>query len=637
MSKRPPKKGPMPPHVFAGSAGMPGRATVGLPPSAGGGGTGAPGSIGKGAPARVPGQAEILDALRIAGGHFEAKRFAVAAAIAQEILRFQPSQPDALHLLGLIALAMNEPAEAEKLLAKAASLMPRHANLIVNLGNAMREQGKAAEALELYARAIALDPALEEAYFHRGLLYKTARRQEEALGDFQRLIELTPEKPAPYLRACETEMDRGHYRSALAYWQKARARMSELHADNFVIAADICERLSELDAALAFAEEALAVDGAHVGANRIWAKIRRRQAGQDAQALAEIRTRLEALDTSGASFGIARDVHAQIGQICDRTNDVDGAFRHFTLQNEIAGREADATGIDRRKYPGQIEALTHSFTPEKVAAWRPLAPLAHVPEPGHRSVPVFLVGFPRSGTTLLDQILDAHPDIQVFEEKPTLITVRDGVDEREGGYPEALAELDEKDRGELRARYWRALEAEGADLAGRIVVNKLPLNIVHAGLVQRVFPEAKFILALRHPADCVLSCFMQDFQLNASMVQFLTLEDSARLYDSVMTLWRSYERLLPLDVKQVRYERLIAGLEGEVRPVLGWLGVPWHEAVRDPAAHARARGTIRTPSYSQVIEPLYSRAADRWRRYEKYLAPVMPMLEAHIRHFGYTP
>jgi hypothetical protein len=129
---------------------------------------------------------------------------------------------------------------------------------------------------------------------------------------------------------------------------------------------------------------------------------------------------------------------------------------------------------------------------------------------------------------------------------------------------------------------------------------------------------------------------MQDFVPNGAMVNFLTLEGTARLYDRVMTLWQSYKSLLPLNVREVRYENLIADLRGEVEPVIDFMGLQWNEAQADPAAHALARGTIRTPSYAQVTQPIYASAADRWRRYEKHIAPVLPLLEKHIRYFGYS-
>ena len=285
---------------------------------------------------------------------------------------------------------------------------------------------------------------------------------------------------------------------------------------------------------------------------------------------------------------------------------------------------------DRTKFIDDVDGLAAVFTKSFVKGWTSL-PAAGA-EPGHAAPPVFLVGFPRSGTTLLDQILDAHPSVEVFEEHPFLRAVRNAAP----GYPKSLATMTAGEQARLRTIYWSELREEGADLEGKTVINKMPLDIVHAGLIQRIFPEARIVFALRHPADCVLSCFMQDFVPNGAMLNFLTLDGSARFYDHVMTLWRSYRQLLPLNVQEVRYENLVADLRAEVEPVLDFLDLDWDDAVSDPAAHALTRGTIRTPSYSQVTQPIYSSSAERWRRYEKEMRPVLSVLKPHIEHFGYS-
>lgn len=639
MSKRPTKPGNNP-GFMPPRPGFAARPTVGLPPSAYGAGptVQVPG-MGQGAGYRMkpaaPSEAEILAALKAAAAHYSARRFREASQILQKILSVQPKNPDALHLTGLLAYEAGKLDDAEKLIRMAIGVVSAPSiDLLVNLGNALRDQGKLDEAVASYDRALAIDARCTSAYLNRGNARKLADEHKEARQDFDRFIEIRPDLPIGYVSAAQVTMQLGLYREALAYCGRAMELIPSPPAIFFIIAADLHERLSEFDAAIANAEKALEAEPGNGEAVRIVARVERRRHPNDKALLAEMRSRLEAVTTNNLPFEHRRSVEEELAQISDRLGDVDAAFEHFRRMNEIAQEEAQATRIDKNSYLKHVEDLIAYATEENFKSWRPLPALSV--EAGHRAAPTFIVGFPRSGTTLLDQICDAHPDIQVLEEKPCLRQLRDAVEKIGGSYPQALGPLTEDQRQDLRSVYWKALENEGADIEGKLVIDKLPLSIINAALIARVFPEAKIILALRHPMDSVFSCYMQNFQLNASMANFLTLEDAAHLYDRVMTLWQQYRALLPLNVVEVRYENLIRDLRGEVEPVLDFLGLPWNEAQADPAAHALARGTIRTPSYAQVTQPIYSSAADRWRRYQKHLEPVLPILEKHIRYFGYS-
>ena len=170
---------------------------------------------------------------------------------------------------------------------------------------------------------------------------------------------------------------------------------------------------------------------------------------------------------------------------------------------------------------------------------------------------------------------------------------------------------------------------------GRTVVDKHPLHSARMPLIHRVFPDAKIVFVERHPCDVVLSCFMANFMLNPAMRSFTRLDEAARTYDAVLDAWTRAEALLPLNVHRVRYERMVADLAGEMRPLLDFLGLPWDEKVLDNQAAAQARGRVRTASYSQVGEPIYTRAAGRWERYREQLAPVLPILAPWAERLGY--
>jgi hypothetical protein len=175
------------------------------------------------------------------------------------------------------------------------------------------------------------------------------------------------------------------------------------------------------------------------------------------------------------------------------------------------------------------------------------------------------------------------------------------------------------------------------DKAGnRLLVDKMPLNLLFAGLIKRVFPGAKFILALRHPCDAVLSCFMQQFNLNPFMQRFVDLADGAAFYDETFRVWERYRAIFDLDVHTIRYEDLVADFRNTTGRLLDFLGVPWDEAVMEFDKTALSRGYIKTPSYHQVTEKIYTRAVDRWQRYHKQMEPVLPVLAPWAEKFGYS-
>ena len=169
---------------------------------------------------------------------------------------------------------------------------------------------------------------------------------------------------------------------------------------------------------------------------------------------------------------------------------------------------------------------------------------------------------------------------------------------------------------------------------GKVVVDKMPLYSTKLPLISKLFPGAKVLFAQRDPRDVVLSCFRRPFQINAGMYQFVTLEGAARYYDAVMRLAEVYRQKLPLDVYDIRYEKLVSDFEGETRAVCDFLGVEWNPGLHNFAQTARDR-QIRTPSAAQVRGGLFTTGAGHWRRYAAHLEPIMPILQPWIERFGY--
>jgi tetratricopeptide (TPR) repeat protein len=413
----------------------------------------------------------------------------------------------------------------------------------------------------------------------------------------------------------------GRTKEAEAQYRKALERDPD-NADVHAALAALWERASRLDEALAEAEAALNSDPGHVRGLVMAARCERRL-GRPEAGLARLQTLAGArLDDASRAF-----VAFETATIQDRLGDYRAAFRAFEDGNRMIAQSPQARGVDPETFPNAIARLAERFSREWVASWTPPSPYAGVS-------PVFLIGFPRSGTTLLDQVLNAHPALVTLEERPALDAVKNALAERPEGYPEALAGLDADQIAALRDIYFAEVAKHLPAGSAAIVVDKMPLNAIDAGLIHRLFPEAKIILALRHPCDVVLSGFMQAFRPNAAMVRFATLEGTAALYAQVMALWRRYAEILPLAVLATRYEDLVADFAAETRRILDFLGLPWDDAVLSYRERAKTRA-IATPSYHQVVQPIYARSVGRWRNYAEEMAPVLPLLQPFITAFGY--
>jgi hypothetical protein len=332
------------------------------------------------------------------------------------------------------------------------------------------------------------------------------------------------------------------------------------------------------------------------------------------------------LSPDGLDTRHAATFHYERGLLLDRFDRIDEAYADFVVANQLQMCSIAPGAVDKTRYRAELDR-----TASADYAWlRTATPITD----GLQS-PVFLVGFPRSSTTLLDQILDSHPAIQTLEEKPIVSRLEDDILHMTGSGSAGLQALRDDQLAELRQRYF-AYVADFIDLKpGALLVDKFPLNLTRIPTIVRLFPDARFILALRHPCDCVLSCFMHLFNPNDAMVNFSTLADSAALYNAVMRLWQSWGSQLGLPHHRVHYERLVLDLPGEIKPLLQFFEMEWYEPMRRPHEHAMQRGAIGTPSYSQVIQPIYQRAVNRWQRYQTQLAAVMPILQPHIDTFGY--
>jgi tetratricopeptide (TPR) repeat protein len=377
----------------------------------------------------------------------------------------------------------------------------------------------------------------------------------------------------------------------------------------------IHERHNQLDAAWATAIRGVAHPHPHPNASLVAARVARK-AGRFAQA----KGFLLALPAAQASPEILNE----LARILDRMGEYAAAFELFGAVKQRLAQAADPA--KRTLLPEMIAQLQRLVQRTAVQPWTPV-------QPDERGAPLFLVGFNRSGTTLLDVILRAHSQIQVLDEVSAIDAVRRRLGPR---YPHGLGELTHRDVTELRRVYFEVADKHAPNRQpGCLLVDKLPLNSIEMGLIHRLFPSARFVLSLRHPADVCLSNFMQAYQPNAVTCHFDSLEGTAKLYTAVMGLVGQYRRVLPIQVMEVRYEDLVYDWEQEVRRLLGFCGLSWEPQMTRYREQTTSDVTISTPSYHQVAEPIYQRSVGRCASYALQLAPVMPALFPWITAYGY--
>ena len=498
----------------------------------------------------------------------------------RKALEIDPNAPPTYMNLVSALLALDRKDEAEAVLRTAMEKFPRDSRPPYQLYVHYKTLAKQDEALAALEEAEARDPNVANIQLKLGIEYGIVRRTADAERAYRRCIELDPLEKDAYL--------------GLAIQFEHTNRETE-----FAPLIDLARRNGVASGACAFIEAL---------------ELRR---------LKQFDAALARLADAPSDVEPIRTVHVR-ATLLERLGRTEEAFESFLQANRLQ-EESPTAPIERgARLRADLRAELALLTPSWLQSWR------NVEIDEDRDDPVFLIGFPRSGTTLLDTILMGHPETIVMEEQPPLNIV----DSEIGGMA-ALPDLDGEAVARARGRYFEEVEKIQPLTPGKILIDKSPLFLYRAPLIRRLFPKARIILALRHPCDVVLSCFMSNFRLNSAMSNFLRLEDAAAFYDLCFRHWRRSCELFPLNVHTVVYEDLVEDVGGVVGPLLDWLGLERNAEMLDHRKTARTRGLITTASYSQVTEPIYKRASGRWRRYRPHLAPIVDILAPWALEFGY--
>lgn len=519
---------------------------------------------------------------------------------------------------------------AEMHFVRALELCPGHRDARISLAELLLRRRRNHAARQILTNACRQHPAdielgclYAEALFRLGEL---SAMQEQ----FRILLEVAPEDIDLRLRYAEKLQATGKDDAALSECQFVLVRAPhDLRAMR--LCAFIEERRNRLDAARHWAELMLEKSPGDATTRRLMARVYRRRGQADAALQL-----LDGVDTASLSLTDKAHHHMERGMVLDKLQRYDEAFAAFREGNDAARlhieQESSAPFYDREQIRQQFDALRQFFVPDLVAQLAQHAPPARWP------APLFIVGFPRSGTTLIEQMLAAHPHIYAGDELNALHMLEVSAAVRLGSvepYPACLERVLANDgqRGlrEMRDAYISLAYQTGA-LAGadRWFTDKMPLNETRLGLIRLLFPDSPVIHVVRHPLDVVLSCYMNELFHGSNCA--LQLETAAFHYAAVLELVEQQVGVLGLHYVRVRYEDLLEEPERELRRLLEFVGEPW-----DPHCleFHRSMRVSRTASYAQVAQPLYRSAAGRWRHYRVHLEGIIPLLKPAMHKLGY--
>lgn len=508
-------------------------------------------------------------------------------------------------LAGLVDGALGDWGAAEKRLAVAVERLPSRVEAWLGLGNARQMLGDPVAAADAFRKALALQPDNAAAWNNLGIARADVRLDHDAVSCFERALELSPGYD-------EAARGRAEALARMTRFEDARFAYEELlrrhpgDSDLALARAELLERANRSEEALAAlpAADTLKQPGLIARREALRARLLMRE-GDPGGALEMVRSvrRRTREDWLGCLEGLLLD---RLGEPAD-------AMRAFGRGNSARMRTNLYRRLHRQRLPDYLD--------HKLA--QGIDPCDEIASTSTERTPVFIVGLPRSGTTLLDRMLDAHPDIQVLEE-PESLRIAEGVIAAGGDVDSA------------RERYWQYLEEVSGLGPEPVVVDKNPMHAMHLDQVPALFPRATVILSLRHPYDAALSCYMQDFGLNPATVHFLEPDSTAALCARLLRMMEAFERACPASVHRIRYEDLVTGdYRAPLERLLEAIGLPWHDDIDHFAERASQSGIIKSASYEQVTRGLYTSAVERWRRYEEWIGPFRRELGPMLEYWGY--
>jgi tetratricopeptide (TPR) repeat protein len=480
-------------------------------------------------------------------------------------------------------------------LQNALAMEPRSTKLFTEIADCLNGLGHHKKALEAANDAVDCDPAYPKAWYEKGLAHQMLNELEQSRDAYEHAIGVNPRMVNALARLAALAAQQGKHDVARDYAGRALAiRPADDVAQLALVSLDLAEDRPEA-------------------------------------AEARIRTMLDFPGTAALTRAIAL---SRLGDLRDRQGRRQEAFEAYGESGDgwktvygprfqRPGHESIPQMLDRSS--ATLEALP--AVPQRAASRRA--------EADDSAGLAFIFGFPRTGTTLLGQILASRPNVALLDERPLLLTaIKDFVNAR-GGL-ERLAETPDSELDPYREDFWQRARKQGIETSGKMVVEQTAFNTVYLPVIRRLFPDAALIFALRDPRDVVFSCFRRLFAPNLFMLEFHSLDSAAQLYDATMRFESLCRDRLDLKPLEIRNEDLIADFDTVTRRLCAHLGIDWDESIRDYQKAIKQR-LIATPSATQVRRGLSSDGVAYWENYREQMAPVLSTLAPWVEKFGYSP
>lgn len=549
-----------------------------------------------------------------------------ATEYCSQALALTPNHTDTLYLMTVLRRRAGQYDEAEKYLAQLRINEPERVNVFFESGMVRIGRNRPSEAISFFRRAVQLNPQHFDSHLHLAFAYLSVGHLGVALNHLLHAKNINSRDVRVNREMANVLNKLGRYEEASRNFRIAYS-LDPKDATTLLAWAEAEESNNNIEQASVIIESPVVQKSGYSAAKIIKGVIERRK-GNYEDALACFND-IDKQNLTGSSLSY---YYAQLGQLLDRMERYDEAFEAFDSFNRHQREELGLVYAEEKNQQ-LFKELGEYFKRENIKNLPRACPVSDAEER-----PIFVAGFPRSGTTMVEQIITSHPNIVAGDElhiimfqlmdMPRLL-------DTEEKYPVCLNNLTMEEGPkkimEMRKDFLMRERMCGLMEPGiNRFTDKTPLNEVHLGLIHLMFPEAPIVHLIRHPLDVVMSCYFNDVRHGDHFST--SLETTAKHYGRAMDMVEQYKQEIDLNYMSIRYEDIVEDLETNARKIIDFIDEPW-----DPACleFYKSKRRARTASYAQVTEKVYTRSVHRYKNYQKWLEPIIPMLEPYIERYGY--